>query len=442
MAAGATIASDLSLFFSGGANLTTSSPTSSASRLSASVADAASGTETTTPAAETNKYLASSVALLYETTTEWNTVGETSLSGVATTLPTSSSPEASTGFLSSSVALLSDTTTPRRTLGETSLSGVATTLPSSSSPEASTEFLSSSVALLYETTTAWNTIGETSLSGVATTLPSSSSPEASTPVGISNVSPSSSSLEMTSISSTGFGHPSEERTTHPAESTMLSIGSTTEEMNSSPPSPQDERTSEVPSTIISITSQGESTSEKHPSSPSFTDTMKTSPLLVPLSTPRVATSTLLSTPSGVGDTTREVTTSSEAKITSWWPGSSPSSTFSLVTQDRSTSKVISTGLLSSKPGKTSLGRPAPPSTNPTSENSTTALKVLSSTTTSSSASKALPKTPARSRFILSVRLSTSLNITDPSVTHAVRKWFNQELQAKFPVFSFNLTWIG
>ncbi|KAG8136347.1 hypothetical protein E2320_009311, partial [Naja naja] len=321
-----------------------------APHLSASVADTTNGMEITTPAVEINTYLPSSVALLSETTSPWSTVGETSLPGVATTLPNSSSSEASTGSPSSSVALLSDTTALRRTLGERSLSGVATMLPTSSSSEAST------------------------------------------PVGTSDVSPSSSSLEMTSVSSTGFGRPSEEGTTHPAESTMLSISSTTEEINSSPPTPQDKRTSEGPSTIISITLQEESTSEKHPSSPSFTETMKTSPLLVPPSTPRVATSTLLSATSGVGDTTREVITSSEAEITSWKPGSSLSSTSSSVTQDRSTSKVTSTGLLSSNPGRTSLGLPAPSSTNPTSESSTTTLKVLSSTTTSSSASKAVPKT--------------------------------------------------
>ncbi|XP_060541192.1 mucin-5AC-like [Pantherophis guttatus] len=442
--------------------VTTSPPTTSEPRPFASVADTTSGTETTTPAAETNRCLPSSIAFLSKTTRPWSTVGES---------PTTNS------------------------------------------------------------------------LGVATTLPSSSSPEASIPAGTSDVSVASSSLAVTSISSTGFGGPSEEGTTHPAESTMLFtrfhhrgdelqlsfsnvprqeetseglltstteevnsssrsptsqdkrtseglLTSTTEEVNSSPRSPtsQDKRTSEGPSTVIFTTTQEESTSEKHLSFPPFTtETMKTSSMLVPLPTPTVATSTVLSATPGVEATTgsSEVTTSSEAEITSWWPGSShsstststaeevnssprsptpqdkrtsegplttisttsqaetmsekhpsspplttetitifqrflltstivtstptsansgvgdttsssevttgskaeitswrpgtsPSSTSSSVTQDKSTPNVTSTGLLSSNSGRTSLGRSAPSSTNPTSESPVTTFNVLSS----------------------------------------------------------------
>ncbi|XP_015683335.1 mucin-5AC isoform X2 [Protobothrops mucrosquamatus] len=317
--------------------------------------------------------------------------------------------------------------------------GMETTTPSLKT----TEFLPSSEALL---SSPWSTLGERSLPGEATMLLSSSSPEGSTSAGTPDVTVSSSSLAMTSIPSTSFGGPSKEGTSLPSESTMLVIRSTTQEMNSSsrPPTPQDNMTSEGPLTTISTTSTVETPSEKHARSlPLTTETITTSPLL-PLLTSTLVTSTPTSGISGVGDTTgsSEVTMTSEAEVTSWWPGSSLSSTYSSVTQDRSTPKATSVGLLSSNPGRSSLGLSGPSSTNPTSQSLPMTLKVLSSISPSPSASEGLSKTPARNRFILSVRFSTPLNIADLSVRRAMLKWLDHELQAKFPVGNFHLTCMG
>ncbi|XP_058043789.1 mucin-2-like [Ahaetulla prasina] len=372
------------------------------------------------------------------------------LSAPSSTNPTSECPATTLKILSSTPTSSSASTSLPKTPGEATTE--ITTLPSTSvptsEPRPSTSVpdttgvtgtiptagetmgsLPSSVAFVSNVTSPWSTLGETSLHGRATTLPSPSSPDASIPAGTQGVSPASTSLEMTSISTTGFGGPSEEGTIYPAESTMPFISSTTEEMSSSSrsPTPQGKRTSEGLST---------STAEEMSSSPR-------SPTWFLLASTLV-TYTPTSANSGVGDTTSssEVTTGSEVEITKWRPGITPSSTSSSVTQYRSTPKFTSAGHMSSNPGKSSLGPSPPSSTNPTSEYPATSFKVLSSTPISSSASTSLPKTPAGTRFILSVRFSTQLNIRDPSVAHAVRKWLNEELQARFPVGSFSLTWIG
>ncbi|XP_013923669.1 PREDICTED: mucin-5AC-like [Thamnophis sirtalis] len=346
------------------------------------------------------------------------------ITGEATTKPPTSPPTKPRPF--SSVA---DTT-----------SGMKTTTPA----EETTESLPSSVAVLSDMTHPWSTNGETTLPGGDTAPPSSSSPEGSTMVGTHGVSPPSSSLAGTSITSIGFGSPSEVGTTHAAESTLLVLSSTTKEVNSSPPSPTlqnkrtseglltstteevnssppsptplDKRTSEGPLTTISTTPPAETTSEKHPSSPPLTtETIRTSPWF-PFLTSTLVTSMPTSVLSGDTTGSSEVTTGSKAEITSGRQGTSSSSTSSSVTQDRHTSKATSTGPLSSNSERTSLGPSAPSSTNRTSGSPATTLKVLSSTPTSPSASTSVPHTPGRTSLGPSAPPSTNRTSGSPATT--------------------------
>ncbi|KAM6443933.1 uncharacterized protein PHA67_022072 [Liasis olivaceus] len=311
-----------------------------------------------------------------------------------------------------------------------------------------------SPALLPEATSQVSALGEKGLPGEGATLLSSSSPEGTAPTGTltagtQNASAAFSPLGTTTIASPASGGSLEGGRTPPAESTVALSSSTVDERSSGPRSPTPEGKLAYEGLLTTpITSRAATTaSERASSPPAGARTMETFPSSVPLLTATFATSAPASAIAGLGDPTgiSEGTTSSDAEVSSWrLEGTLPSSSPSLA-QGRTGPKATSGGLVSPSPEGSSVGLAAPSSTSATTESPPTTwftLKALSSTILPPSPSKGLPKTPVRTRFILSMGLNTSLNITDPSISSVVLKWLGQELQANFPVGSFNLTWIG